>query len=150
MQSLDAGFKIDIELCLPRNLVVNCFADPIHYPDWQKKLISYELMPKIQAKDLDVMNLEYDFGGQNVKIVRTVLSDNLPEKNVVLFEVQGMRCLMENQFSIVTADSCNWASVIKISSTSEVFKDDFNVMVEVFSQYFTNLQSSFKQYVESI
>lgn len=150
MKSLDTNFTIEVKIDLPREIAVALFSDTENYSIWQPNLISFEITERFPSGKIESMDYKCLLNGEVVDVKRIVLEADTPNMNVVTYEIQGLRCLMENHFTILDDNHCKWVANINIISRNKFYDNEVNMMAEAYKQYFVSIQSSFKKYAESV
>ncbi len=148
MDKLDGSFTIEVEIAASRDDAINLFKDSESFYKWQPNLISVKTLDKINKNDLEIMKMRTLFGKREIEIIRTVLKSDLPKMNVVTYELQGLRCLLENNFYELSNNRCRWVSNIDMDIGTKYMDDKNMVIFEMFKKYFADVQVKFKNLVE--
>lgn len=101
-------YKLELEIDLPRDRVVELFDNPENLKKWQTELVNIELLSGEAGQVGAKSKLIYQMGQKEVVLVETITSKNLPEEFSGTYETQGVWNRIENRFENITQNKTNW------------------------------------------
>lgn len=111
-------FTREIVIDLPRGRVIEVFLDRDNMAKWQEGLLSFEHVSGEPGQPGAKSRLVYEHRGQDVEMIETVTSRNLPDELTGTYESEGVWNLIENRFVDEGPDRTRW-----IADTEYRFSD---------------------------
>ena len=100
----------EIQINLPRDHVVELMDNAENMKHWQKGLIKYKFLDENQGKEGSQMELEYQMGKRNIKMIETITKANFPNEFSATYETKGVWNLVENYFTENPDGTTKWVS----------------------------------------
>lgn len=103
-------YDCEVIIDLPREQVVELFANPDNMSKWQKGLESAELVSGEAGQTGAKTRLVYDMGNRRMEMVETILEHDLPEGSTVQYETKGVFNVVSNRFYEEGAAKTRWVT----------------------------------------
>ena len=101
-------YTTELTIRLPRERVVALFDDPANLAKWQKGLKSMEPLSGTPGTEGAKTRLVYDEGGREMVLVETLLTYDLPDAYVALYEARGVKNRSTNRFYATEDNQTRW------------------------------------------
>lgn len=101
-------YELEMDIALPRARVVELFADPDNWPEWQETLISAEHFEGTPGEPGARTRLLHKFGRRETAMVETIESKRLPHEMTCTYEARGAWNRVVNRFLEVAPDRTRW------------------------------------------
>lgn len=102
-------YKTEIEINLPIDEVIGLFDNPDNMKHWQPELISSEHLSGTPGQVGAKSKLQYKMGKRNVEMIETITTRNLPSEFSGIYEAKGVKNIIVNHFTSLSADKTKWA-----------------------------------------
>lgn len=103
-------YKLEIDIDLPREKVIELFDNPDNIKHWQPGFISMEPMEGTPGQVGAKSHLKYQMGKRKVNMVETITTRNLPEEFSGTYEAGGVWNGIQNFFHEAGPDKTRWVT----------------------------------------
>jgi len=103
-------YKVEIDLALPRDKVVELFDDPQNMPKWQRGLQSFEPLEGTTGQPGARSKLVFQMGKRRIEMIETITERNLPDVFSGTYDAKGVHNIVSNRFVEVGPDRTRWES----------------------------------------
>ena len=103
-------YKLEIEIDLPREKVIELFDNPDNLKHWQEGFVSFEPKSGVSGQVGAKSHLKYKMGKRDVEMVETITKRNLPDEFSGTYETKGMWNEVKNFFYEVGPNKTKWVS----------------------------------------
>lgn len=103
-------YTVQIDLDLPRERVVELFADPEHMPKWQRGFIRATPIDGEPGQAGAKRQLVYKMGRGEMEMVETVVAADLPERFDCTYDAKNVHNVVRNRFVELGPEKTRWES----------------------------------------
>lgn len=101
-------YKLEIEIDLPREKVIELFDNPDNMEHWQEGFISFEPMSGTPGEVGAKSHLKYKMGKREIEMVETITKRDLPNEFSGTYEAKGMWNEVKNYFHEAGPNKTKW------------------------------------------
>lgn len=101
-------YKLELNIDLARDKVIELFDDPENLKKWQKGLISFESSEGEPGKEGSKSLLKYKTGKREIEMTETILSRKLPDEFSATYEAKNVWNEVRNYFKETGPNKTNW------------------------------------------
>lgn len=137
-----------IKIQLPVNQVIELMNNPDYYKEWQRGLLSTELIKGKSGQVGAKRRIFIKIAGRKVKMIETILNFDPPHKWEARYTSQGLTSLQKNLFTPIDEHTTLWEcySEFKFSGSMIIIS---KVMPQVFKERARLTQVDFKKFAEN-
>ena len=103
-------YKLEIDIDLPREKVVELFDNPENLKHWQPGFVGMKHMEGTPGEVGSKTHLKYQMGKRTVEMVETILSRDMPEGFSATYEAKGVWNEIHNFFHEAAPDKTRWVT----------------------------------------
>ncbi len=102
-------YRLELEINLPRERVIELFLDPENLSKWQPDLVSFETIGNGDPREVGAKSRQiHRMGNREVESIETITVHNPPEEFAATYEADGVWNLIENRFIEVSESHTKW------------------------------------------
>lgn len=101
-------YSNEIIIQVPREKVVELFADPANIAEWQPGFISMELLSGEQGEVGAKSRMKYKMGKREIEMIETITEKNLPDSFCGTYEAKGVWNEVKNYFEALPDGSTRY------------------------------------------
>ncbi len=141
-------YRLEIDLALPRERVIELFDDPDNMPHWQQGFLSFEPMSGTPGEIGAKSRLKYQMGKRQIEMVETIIGRNLPEEFSATYEADGVWNEIRNYFTLVPDGGTKWITENEFKPTNFMMRVMMLVMPSAFKKQSFKYMEDFKAFAE--
>ncbi len=103
-------YTVNIEIALPRNLVIEKFDNEDNIKHWQKGFVSMEHLSGEKGKTGATSKLTYKMGKREIEMIETITFLDPPEAFHLTFDARNVYNIQENYFEELPNGNTKWIS----------------------------------------
>lgn len=142
-------YSNEIIINLPKQEMIKHLDNAENMKHWQKGLISYKILSEDPHAAGAKMELEYQMGKRNIKMVETIVESDFPDKFIATYETKGVWNLQENHFEEVSPTQSKWVSHSEFKFSGFMKLMSFFMPKSMFSKQSCQYLEDFKSFAES-
>ena len=102
-------YRLELDIDLPRERVIEIFLDPENLRKWQPDLLSFEPISGSDPRDVGAKSRQvHRMGKREVEIIETITARNYPDEFSAIYEADKVWNLVENRFVDVGERKTRW------------------------------------------
>lgn len=142
------NYTNQIDIDLPRQRVVELFDNTDNLKEWMPGLILFEPISGTPGQPGAKSNMEFQMGKRRIKMVETIVSNNLPDEMEGYYETNGMKNEIKASFIEMEPNKTLYVSesTFKFSGVMWLFAP---LMKKVFMKNSQDYLDRFKKFAES-
>lgn len=103
-------YKVEIEIDLPRDKVIELFDSTENLFKWQEGLQSFEAISGEPGQPGAKSKLIFKMGKRNMELIETITVRNLPDEFSGTYDAKGVHNIVKNYFIELGPDRTKWES----------------------------------------
>lgn len=139
------NYKVELEIAIPRDEMLKLFQDIEFMKIWQSTFQALVVIEGHPGEEGSKSKLTYLSKGKTSEIIETIVLKALPDRFDFLYEVKGVKNLVENVF-IDKGDKMVW--VAKHEFEFSGFMKLLGLMPKIFVKQTRKDMNAFKKYAE--
>lgn len=140
-------YKVEVEIAIPRNEMLKLFQDIEFMKTWQSTFQDLVVIEGQPGEEGSKSKLTYLSKGKTSEIIETIVLKALPDRFDFLYEVKGVKNLVENVF-VDKGDKVLW--IAKHEFKFSGFMKLLGLMPKIFVKQTQKDMNTFKKYAEII
>lgn len=141
-------YTVDIVIDLPRDRVVELFADPDNTPKWQAGLLKSELISGNRGEVGAKTKLVFQMGKRQMEMVETITKRDIPTELDGTYETTGVFNIVRNRFIEISPNQTRLESENEFRFSSFFMKLMGVVMKGAFPKQSLKYLQDFKAFAE--
>ena len=113
-------FNNYIDIQIPRDKLVELFANPNYLKEYQDGFIKKELIEGTEGQEGAISNMYYQYGKRDMLIQETILSNNLPESFEGFYHHKHMDNTMKCEFKALNESTTRYKYEVEYTRMSWV------------------------------
>lgn len=101
-------YRLEIDIDLPRDKVIELFDNVDNLKHWQPELVSFSHLSGTPGQVGAKSRLLYNMGGREMEMIETILVRNLPDTFSGTYEIKGIWNQIDNRFVAVSDSKTHW------------------------------------------
>jgi hypothetical protein len=103
-------YKLEIEIDLPREKVIELFDNPDNMKHWQEGFISFEHLSGTPGEVGAKSKIKYQMGKREIEMIETITKRDLPDEFSGTYEAKGMWNEVKNYFHEASPNKTKWVT----------------------------------------
>ncbi|MDA8692436.1 SRPBCC family protein [Saprospiraceae bacterium] len=142
-------FRCQVDIDLPRDLVVEAFDSPENLKEWQDGFVSYEHKSGASGEVGAQAIMVYKIGKRDMVLTETILKNDLPRTFIGQYDFKEGSNTMSNTFEIITVGITRWVAEVEYTRMdSFMMKMMSKLMPGMFKKQTQKWLNQFKVFVE--
>jgi hypothetical protein len=141
-------YSNEVVVAIPRSELIKKLDDPNNMKHWQRGLQSAEQLNGVPGQEGAQMQLEYQMGKRNIKMVETIIKRAFPDEFHATYETKGVYNLQKNYFIELDEHSTKWVSESEFRFSSLGMKLMGWLMPGAFKKQSQKYLEDFKNFAE--
>lgn len=143
-------YKLETEIDVPRDKVIEYFDNPDNLPKWQPTLVSMEHMSGKPGQPGAKTMLKYKMGKREVDMIETIVRRDLPDEFTGIYEAKGVWNELINHFyEIDNGQRTRWEFETEFRCTGLMMRAMSFLMPGMFKKASTKNMQDFKEFAEA-
>lgn len=102
-------YRLELDIDLPRERVIELFLDTRNLPEWQPDLVRFEHLGPGEAREVGAKSRQvHKLGRRRVEMIETITVHNNPDAFSATYEADGVWSLIEHRFVDVGESKTRW------------------------------------------
>ncbi len=141
-------YKLEIEIDLPREKVIELFDNPDNMKHWQEGFISFQPLSGTSGEVGAKSQLKYQMGNRKIEMIETITKRDLPDEFSGTYETKGMWNEVKNYFAETGPNKTKWITENEFKSSGFMKLFTF-FMPGVFKKQSYKYMIDFKKFAEN-
>ena len=141
-------YTCELDINLPLDRVIELFDNPDNLSKWQPGLLSYKPVLDEHGQTGPQMELIYQMGKRNIRMVETILERNLPELMSGTYEANGVWNKVDNVFVENMDGTTTWTTHQEYVFNNLLMKIFAWIMPRSFKTQSLAFMENFKKFAE--
>jgi uncharacterized protein YndB with AHSA1/START domain len=141
-------YRLETEIDLPRDRVIELFDNPDNLKNWQPGLESFEHIEGEPGQPGAKSRLHYKMGKRELDLIETVVRRNLPDEFTGTYETKGVWNEVANRFEETSDGRTRWILENEFRFSTLMMKVMGKVMPGAFKKQTLQNMQQFKDFAE--
>ncbi|MEX0322425.1 MAG: SRPBCC family protein [Puniceicoccaceae bacterium] len=142
-------YSLELDINLPRGVLVELFDNMDNLKHWQPDLVSWEYLDDHPGEPGSQAKLVYKMGKGEIEMIETIVKRSLPDEFSATYEAKGVWNSVENYFIEVDSTTTTWVFGTEFKFTGIVMRLFAILLPGAFKKKSFQYMLQFKEFAES-